>query len=101
PGDDRLQVGERVLAVRLDDAAELRPVGELGAERVEELERQVLHVVVLHVEVDGRAGGSRTGEDRAETGQRLAESFSRREWAEERRERSRLHGDVDAGDGPP
>src|SRR5437660_1558163 len=47
PRHEVAQVGVGVLPVGLDHAAERRPAGELLPQRPDELEREVLHVVVL------------------------------------------------------
>src|SRR5439155_12061563 len=75
PVDQRPQVRVRVLPVGLHDAAELRPVGESRADRSHELERQVLRLVVLGVDMDRRTGGARAFEERAKPAHRGRETF--------------------------
>jgi hypothetical protein len=84
------EIGESVATVGLHHGAELRPVGELLAERAHEREGQVLHVVVLGVEVDRGPGLARADEDRTEPSTRLGEAVGGGQWAEARRQRRRL-----------
>ena len=95
PVDQRPQVRVRVLPVGLHDAAELRPVGESGADRSHELERQVLRLVVLGVEMDRRTGGARAFEERAKPAHGGRETFGGGGGCEQRRQRRRLDRDVD------
>jgi hypothetical protein len=66
PRDEGLEVAVRVLQVRLDHDADLE-VGELGlVEEVgEQFERQILDVVVLHVEVHEPAARARPAQQRS------------------------------------
>ncbi len=101
PCADGLEIRPRILPIRLDHAPELRTVGELSAERAQELERQVLHVVVLHVEVNHGPRRARPRQNWTQALARLAKPFARRHRAEERRERGRLDRHVHPRDHTP
>ena len=96
PAGHRLEVGERIASIRLDDAAELGTVGELGAECAHELERQILHVLVLRVEMHRRARVAGAREDRAEPRPRFGQTGGAGQGNELRREGRRFDRHVDA-----
>ena len=97
PGDHVGEVVVGVLQVRLHDHTGLEPVERgLADELAEQLQRQVLDVVVLHVEEDARAGVGSPLENGAQPGLCLRQPLVARQRPVERRERGGLHADVDA-----
>ena len=101
PRDEPAEIVEGVPAVGLYHGAELRPVGELRAERAQQLEGEVLHVVVFGVEVNRGAGLAGAVQDRTEPRPRLREPLAGGERPEVGGQRRRLDGEVDArGDAP-
>ena len=89
PLDEVAQIVEGIDAVRLDDAAELRAVGVPRADLAQQPERDVLHLVVLGVEVDRHIGGTRRVEDRAEALERFGDPGIGGRGSEQGRERAR------------
>jgi hypothetical protein len=101
PVDDAAKIGPRILAVSLDHAPKLRTVGPLRPDPTQELERHVLHVVVLHVEVDGGADGVRAHQDGLQPDARLGEALGSGGRTEQRRQAGGLDGHVDARQSAP
>ena len=90
------EVGVRVLAIGLHDAAELRAIGKRGPEGAQQLEGEVLRLVVLGIEVDRGSGRARPLEDGPQPALGLGEPFGGGRRCEERRQRGRLDRHVDA-----
>ena len=99
PGDELREVVARVLQVGLDHDAGV-DVRELGLveQLAEELEREVLDLVVLHVEVDERVALGREPQQRSQPPLRLREAVLARERAVQRCEGGGLDADVHARD---
>ena len=97
PGDDAGQVVDRILQVGLDDDAGVQrgKPGSSSSSR-EQPQRQVLDVVVLHVEVHERATFGRGGEDRPQSRLGLCDPEIGRERRVQRGQRGRFDADVGA-----
>ncbi len=95
PLDEIAEVVERVDAVRLHDATELRAFRVAGPDFAQQLVRRVLQFVVLGIEVDRRVRGACRVEDRPEPVERFRDPFVRGCRREQRRQRAGLHRDVD------
>ena len=101
PGHEVAQVGVGVLPVGLDDAAQLGPAGELVAQRPDELEGEVLHVVVLGVDVDGGRDLPGPQQQRPQPGPGLLQALGPGQRPEPGCQGGGLDRDVDPGHQAP
>ena len=101
PGHQVPQVGEGVLAVGLHHAAQGGAARKLRPDGPQQLEGDVLHIVVLGVDVDGGRHLPGPQKDGAQAGQRLVDPLRPGEGGEAGRQGGGLDGDVDPGEVTP